>query len=36
MKVLLCTANARFFHVSLALHSIRSNAPIETNLEIDL
>ena len=36
MKVLLCTANARFFHVSLALHSIRSNGPDKTNLEIDL
>lgn len=27
MNILLCTLNARFFHVSLALHSLRSNQP---------
>lgn len=31
MNILLCTLNARFFHVSLALHSLRSNQPKESN-----
>lgn len=30
MNILLCTLNARFFHVSLALHSLRSNQPEES------
>lgn len=31
MNILLCTLNARFFHVSLALHSLRSNQPEESD-----
>ena len=34
MKILLCTLNARFFHVNLALHSIRSNQPKEDQNEV--
>lgn len=34
MNILLCTLNARFFHVSLALHSLRSNQPDESNHQV--